>query len=398
MNETEARDESVRVALDDVIRTLQPEPETQRVMRRGTRRRLARLFVSYGTVVVFVGGAIWAGALLRSERRPLVPASITFSSPEMPWSFEAPSDWDARTSTPPDPGGIWNVTRTTVANRPLPEDADAYEPNAAADASSAFGEDGVVVIVERRWTHASSLGGEPSGPGPFVEDSRSSGWTFRQRTRCDGTICFHVTEWLGPAASDPDRASAAKVAKSVRLADVERWTETDGERITLHDEDDRFTVTYPADWLVADKRINDWVCSPFEILALATYPLRPGGEAVTDGQLPSNAVEDLGPNDILIWVNDSGNACGGTREAGSGAGFPERPERFGPLNVCGDFDRLCETEGQDQVPGIRGWWMAFEEAGRGFYVFVGMGEQAFQEPTSAQRAWDVLDSLRFLPR
>jgi hypothetical protein len=31
-------------------------------------------------------------------------------------------------------------------------------------------------------------------------------------------------------------------------------------------------------------------------------------------------------------------------------------------------------------------------------VFVGMGEQAYANPARARLAWDVLNSLRFLPR
>jgi hypothetical protein len=146
--------------------------------------------------------------------------------------------------------------------------------------------------------------------------------------------------------------------------------------------------------------INDSVCQPFEILALATYPLRPGGEAVIDAQLPSNALEDLGPNDILIWINDSGNACGGERTSGDGSGFPERPGHFGPSEPCESWTRLCpEPSGQKlDLGGVRAWWLGFADAGRGFYAFVGMGEQAYADQARSQLAWEVLDSLRILPR
>jgi hypothetical protein len=50
------------------------------------------------------------------------------------------------------------------------------------------------------------------------------------------------------------------------------------------------------------------------------------------------------------------------------------------------------------IPGIHGCWLGFHDAGRQFYVFVGMGERAYSDPARAQLAWDVLDSLRFLPR
>jgi hypothetical protein len=366
-------------------------------------RRAGRLAASLATVAVFVGGAIWATALGRgaNDGVPGVESPIiTFASPEAPWTFEYPSEWDVRTTASAGPDRIANALVTVVANGSLPADI-GNDVNLDPGIASALGEAGAVVLVDRFWSHATPLGGEDQGPGPFAEDAQNPGWTYRERARCDGTLCFHVIEWLGPAASQEDRAATAAIADSVRLGNVERWTETDGVRTTLHDENDLFTVTYPSGWIVSDEPINTWVCSPFEILALATYPLRPGGEAVIDAQLPSNAVEDLGPNDILIWINDSGSACGGERASGDGSGFPERPRRFGPSEPCESWTRLCpEPDGEllDSYPGIGAWWMGFADAGRGFYVFVGMGEQAYADPGRAQLAWDVLDSFRFLPR
>jgi hypothetical protein len=119
-----------------------------------------------------------------------------------------------------------------------------------------------------------------------------------------------------------------------------------------------------------------------------------------DAQLPSNAVDDLGPNDILIWTNENGSGCGDQRSSQGPDGFPSRPERFQPAGVCGNFDRLCpQPDGRDLgLPDMRAWWLAFQDADRSFYVFVGMGKQAFSDAARAQLAWDVLDSLRFLPR
>ncbi len=323
---------------------------------------------------------------------PAPPTPLSFTSPNTPWTFEYPSGWSVATTRRADPSFMANMLRTVVANGPLPDRAGDFGPNSGGDSelTSALGDSGAVVLVERFWVHAAGIGGEPRGPGPYARDAQSPGWTFRERARCEGTLCFHVIEWLGPKVSDEDRAAAAATAASVRLADVERWTETDGERTTLHDEDDLFTVTYPAAWIPSDRPINTWVSSPREILALATYPLRPGGEAVTDFQLPGNAVEDLGPDDILIWVS----------EAGTGDGFPARPEHLEPSEPCDEWSRLCpEPTGQAVgVPGIRAWWLGFRDAGRGIYVFVGMGERAYADPARAQLAWDVLDSLRFGPR
>lgn len=91
-------------------------------------------------------------------------------------------------------------------------------------------------------------------------------------------------------------------------------------------------------------------------------------------------------------------------ESGDAGAFAERPPRFEPSEPCGrdDWSRLCpEPSGRTArltIPSIRAWWLGFADAGRGFKVFVGMGEQAYADPARAQLAWDVLDSLRFLPR
>jgi hypothetical protein len=401
LHDFDVRDERLAELLDRAVRGLQPAMSRERVIRRGNWRRSLHLAASIVTVVAFVSGAILTAAIVRSGGEKPKPAGgstiLTFTSPEAPWTFEYPSAWSVRTMDRAGPELRVNVLSTDVANVPIPAESQ-FGPNSSPNATTLFGDDGALVLVDRLWRHAAPLSGESRGPGPFVDDAQNPGWTFRERARCEGTLCFNVIEWLGPAVSDQDRSAAAAIAGSARLASVDRWTETNGVRTTLHDEDDLFTVTYPSDWVVSDVPINDRVCSPFEILALATYPLRPGGDAVIDAQLPSKAVEDLGPNDILIWVNDAGSACGGKRTSDDGSGFPERPERFTPSAPCENWTRLCPTDGRDLVPGIRGWWIGFQDAGRGFYVFVGMGEQAFEDPERAQLAWDVVDSLRFSPR
>jgi hypothetical protein len=159
------------------------------------------------------------------------------------------------------------------------------------------------------------------------------------------------------------------------------------------DDRDGLSVLVPPGWQVAAEPLNTWVSDPHEILSMGTYALRPGGEAVTDFQLPSHALEDLGPNDILIWVNEAGDA----------SGFTERPASFEPSQPCGgdDWSRLCpEPSGRSlrlTIAGVHAWWLGFADAGRGFYVFVGMGAQAYADPIRAQTPWEILDSLSFDP-
>jgi hypothetical protein len=206
-----------------------------------------------------------------------------------------------------------------------------------------------------------------------------------------------ISVWLavgGPGVDDTSTRVAWMMAESLVFSEpldaAGRWTETTEASVTLHDADDGFSVAYPLDWVPSEVPVNTWVSSPFEILALATYPLRPGGHGVTDGQVPSNAIDDLGPDDVFIWVNDGGE----------GDGFPPRPDSLDHAALCGGAELLCrDLEGRDLgIPDVRAWWFYFEDHGRGIYVFVAMGEDAFQDPARSQAAWDVVNSLGFMPR
>lgn len=266
MNESDVRDERLAELLDKAVRGMQPATAPERAIRRGDWRRALRLATSILTAVAFVTGAIWAAAIVGTDGgRPADESAIvSFTSPDAPWTFEYPSSWDVATWNSASPDRIVNMLRTTVANGELPEGASAYGPNSEGNTelTSALGDAGAVVLVQRVWGGAlSPPEPEPSQAGPFVDDPQSPGWTYRERVACDGTLCFHVIEWLGPDVSEEDRAAAAAIADSVRLGNVERWFESDGARTTLHDEDDLFRVTYPSDWIVSDEPINDWVCS-----------------------------------------------------------------------------------------------------------------------------------------
>lgn len=400
MRTDDRRDDRLGEALDRAVRDLRADPAPERAMRRGTWRRAGRIAAALVTVAAFLGGASWAAIVVGDdEATPDLGSDLsTFASLEAPWTFAHPSSWDVATTRSEGPERMANMLRSTIANGPLPGGSGGLGVGDERVASS-LGDEGAVVIVERFWSHSAPLDCDVWGPRTFAADASNPGWEFRERHRSEGTLCFAVLEWFGPEASDADRAAAAAVADSVRLGDLERWTETDGLLTTLHDEGDGFTITFPADWLPSAEPINTWVCSPYEILALATYPLRPGGEAVIDSQVPSLAIEDLGPNDTMIWLNEDGSTCdGGTPVGGSNEGFPPRPHPMGPFTVCRDAELCPDPDGLGLgIPRLRAWWFYFGDQGRGIYVFVGMGEEAFADDARVQLAWDVLDSLRFLP-
>src|SRR4029453_15177664 len=128
------------------------------------------------------------------------------------------------------------------------------------------------------------------------------------------------------------------------------------------------------------------VSDPREILAMATYPLRPGGEGAIDAQVPSKALADLGPNDMFIWVPE---------RDGADASYPPRPASFSPEAICSGYAD-CEQGRALGLQGIRAWWYYFRDGDHGVYVFVGMGETVYQDQARSHEAWEILDSLRFV--
>jgi hypothetical protein len=141
------------------------------------------------------------------------------------------------------------------------------------------------------------------------------------------------------------------------------------------DEAAGFTVSYPASWHLAKTSLTPILSSPHEIFSVGTYPLVPGGLCA---QFPSKAIEDLGPRDALVSV----------QEASPFQGI--RPTLFGPT----------DGTGRDESPGCTHTpkefihrWIPFASDGRAFYAYVAMGVDATR--STRRSAWGVLDSLVF---
>jgi hypothetical protein len=214
---------------------------------------------------------------------------------------------------------------------------------------------------------------------------------------------------LDPAVRAGDRRRGARLAASITVVVVFVagliWaaTQLGVERSSMplgsatptptvyRDDQHGLSVTVPTGWQVAAEPLNTWVSDPHEILSMGTYALRPGGDAVIDAQVPSHAVEDMGPSDIFVWLNE--RTPPDKRQ-------PDRPSEFSPEALCqsgspAGGSRDCVPGLAQGIEGIRAWWTSFQDNGRGFYLFVGMGEQAYTDPARQQQAWDVLDSLSF---
>jgi hypothetical protein len=158
--------------------------------------------------------------------------------------------------------------------------------------------------------------------------------------------------------------------------------------ITFHDEQRGYTVTYPDDWVVARENLTPWLSSPSEILSLGTFPLRVSrdpedGLRIWDAPVAPAALADMTAADAFVSLQEDPGGFDRVDEP--------RPESFGPRG-CQDSILGC---GPRDVP-FQGWWIPFEDEGRGFYLSVVIGDDVTAE--LRQAAWDVADSLSFEPR
>jgi hypothetical protein len=139
------------------------------------------------------------------------------------------------------------------------------------------------------------------------------------------------------------------------------------------------TAALPAGWQRAAHRLTPNLSDPREVLAVGTYPLR--YRRTGCAHMPSSALEDLGPRDALVTLQERG-----LDPHSSWRGFPRRPRRFGP-SLGGP------SEASDCVPRarFRDHWFTFADGGRHFHVLVAFGPNA--SPTTRGQAWAILDGL-----
>ena len=140
------------------------------------------------------------------------------------------------------------------------------------------------------------------------------------------------------------------------------------------------TVALPPGWQRAETSLTPHLTDPREVLSVATFPLPPPRREDC-AHMPVSALEDLGPRDALITLQERGRG---------GTAFPARPERFGP-----DLGGPSEAGGCAARARFRDHWFGFAEHGRGFHVLVAFGPEA--TAATQEETWGVLDSLRVDP-
>ena len=140
----------------------------------------------------------------------------------------------------------------------------------------------------------------------------------------------------------------------------------------------------PPGWQRATVSLTPRLTDPREVLTVATFPLR--YRRTGCAQFPSSALEDLGPRDALLTVQERG-----LDPSSTWPDFPPRPAQFGP-SLGGP------SEASACAPGARftDHWFAFADGDRHFHVLVAFGPAA---PAAVKRqAWGILESLRIDPR
>ena len=150
--------------------------------------------------------------------------------------------------------------------------------------------------------------------------------------------------------------------------------------------DARLTVSRPPDWLRAPEPLMPGLVDPLELVALSTFDARRGGENCA--HMPENAIEDMGPTDALVLVQERL----GDLEGGLPSDYPPRPSRFGPSGGYPSEAVDC----LDRRKEFFDRYIPFSDAGRRFYAYVAFG---LETPSAVRtEAWAILDRLEIAPR
>ena len=154
---------------------------------------------------------------------------------------------------------------------------------------------------------------------------------------------------------------------------------------TTYRNDERgLTMSYPQDWFVAPQNLTPHLGDanrPWEIVSLGSYPrLDPADHNCA--HVPVNALENLGPTDVFISVQE--------RRPPANESTARRPRRFAPdSGLDGSQTEVVECLSSPPAAAFR--WIPFAAAGREFYVIVAIGADATEQ--RRDDAYRALDSM-----
>ncbi|HEX9645216.1 MAG TPA: hypothetical protein VGC11_14590 [Acidimicrobiia bacterium] len=147
--------------------------------------------------------------------------------------------------------------------------------------------------------------------------------------------------------------------------------------------DSPIDVTYPISWYRAGEDLTPNAGVSYRF-GLGTYPLRTGGSRCA--HMPVNAMEDLGPNDVFLFLEERGPIA-------SSVGWEPRPATFaGWLTGIDEGTDAWECMRDDERGNIGALrWIPFEDGGHGLYLLAVIGTDASDEDVAT--AVRILDSL-----
>jgi hypothetical protein len=143
------------------------------------------------------------------------------------------------------------------------------------------------------------------------------------------------------------------------------------------------TVELPAGWQTAKANLTPNLGDPRQVFAAGTYP--PRYRPHDCAQVPVSALEDLGPSDAFVELEERG-----VDPSSDWAEHPPRPAHFG-ASLGGP------SEASECAPGVHmaEHWFGFTDHGRHFYALVAFGSAASK--ATQDDAWGMLDSLKVNP-
>lgn len=399
----DVRDEALGALLDGAALEIESMPADglQEVLRRGSRRRAARFTAMGAAVALFVGAVSWAGLTLPRDIEP-IPANIgewrTYASLDADrWTMQVPPPWRIQAFGPCRFSPIHRGAVVTNVDFEFRNRHGALAGCGEPYVWAGFPRDGVALALQPFEPFGLAFGG-PVTPFPLtpnllrqsgaVRGGPSESYVSVRIPGADYPVAI-VRRWVGPDASAADVEALDRMLASLQVRSGDRWTETDGGLTTLHDEKDNYIVTYPSDWIVADENLTPWLGSPWEILSLGTFPLRVSedpedGLRIWDAPVAPAALADMTSDDVFVSLQEAGLAGFGDRY--------RRPANFGPRGCDESILGCAPREDPFNVP-FDAWWIPFEDAGRGFYLFVAIGDDV--TPELHHQAWAVADSLGF---
>jgi hypothetical protein len=198
--------------------------------------------------------------------------------------------------------------------------------------------------------------------------------------RIPAITCVCLLGAVAAAACGKNPSADRPAAADTVTTEAADWT-------TYEVPDVGLTISFPSSWKRATGQLMPMLGDPRELVALGTSELRPGGENCA--HMPENAVEEMGPTDAFVVVEERLGELG---EGSGSAGYPQRPQHFGPDDGYASEAVDC----LDRPKEFFDRFIPFRDEGRRFYAYVAFGNEASLRIREA--AWAILDGLDIEPQ